>query len=395
MVVSADYSPYVYVWMVVVTMHIVYPSDPHPSPDYRVIRTPDDLADYIPMDYYGGGMPLLLAQDTESVPNVIAAFDVLGHYTTVIQGHAPYCLTFSVSPGTARLIYARDLPLLQRYRNVLRAFNPYQIFHNYLHDINPFTALHLPVPHSRLRDTMVMAYNYCLGGGGDDDTTGTATESRAGRGSLSLKSLAYRYCHMEMTSFQDTVFPHSLPILLDYLHTASALFQPSDIPTHCICGHPPASHSPRGKTQRRTGPCHTRSCRCLKFQKVPPPPKSPSDKPISLLHRKLSKLISDIESNQLAIDGTLDGAFITDEDDPADNPADNDLNPWTRIKKWHPHDHNFLISALGVWPTPSIAHVPEPALLHYACRDADATGRFYRYLLTLHGHNRLWLFYSH
>ena len=81
-----------------------------------------------------------------------------------------------------------------------------------LHDSEVFDALRLPT--EPFLDTMVRAYNLCLGGGGDDEDEG---ESRAGRGSLSLKVLAYRHCNMHMTSFKDTVYPHSLPHVLTWL----------------------------------------------------------------------------------------------------------------------------------------------------------------------------------
>ena len=99
--------------------------------------------------------------------------------------------------------------LLADYRNMVTELDPLHLFHNYLHDVIPFEQWSIPI--TKFRDTMVMAYNLCLGGGGDDEDT----ESKAGRGSLSLKVLSYRHLAMTMTSFKDTVTPHSLPYVLD------------------------------------------------------------------------------------------------------------------------------------------------------------------------------------
>lgn len=65
------------------------------------------------------------------------------------------------------------------------------------------------------------------------------------------------------------------------------------------------------------------------------------------------------------------------------------VNPWKRVEGWHDYDVDALTEALGPHPVPDIAHVPEPQLVWYACRDSDATLRLYRFLLTYHP----WLFY--
>ena len=331
--------------------------DPYPHPDYQVIRTGTDITDYIGDDYYAGGSHederLILAEDTESLPD-----------------GSPYCLTFSTRPGTGRLIYARDTHLISLYKlNVIHALDPLHLFHNYLHDVDVFTAMGLPV--ERFRDTMVMAYNLCLGGGGDDDQS----ESRAGRGFLGLKILAYRELNMVMASFEDTVHPHSLPHMMHWLEQGEALLQPvQDVPT-CVCGHPRTSHVPRGKTGKAMGACTVcgpmteddkiagRGCTRYKADKAV---KQESGKQYSLLHRKLHSLIQGIKEGK------------------------PDLDPWDRVKQWHDWDRAILEMALGPAPVPSIAHVPEPELLQYAVRDADATLRLYHHLCRL----KPWIFWK-
>jgi hypothetical protein len=331
--------------------------DPFPAPDYRVCHTNNDLGDYF-NDFYVGGTkedePLIVAEDTESLPD-----------------DSPYCLTFSHTPGTGRLIYTSDYSLISLYRlNVINAFDPIQIFHNYLHDVTIFDTLSLPVPH--FYDTMLMAYELCLGGGGDDDDDGMA-----GRGSLSLKQLSYRYLNMTMTSFSDTVYPHSIPKLREYLEETLPLIQPPSFTPTCICGHAISAHEKRGKTLRPIGKCPL--CPCKKSKVRPLPPTSEEDRLLRFLRRKVEKLLHDTEQTSVDYD--------------ADN-GDESPDPWKRISQWHPHDHDFLTSISGPIPRPSIADVPEPELLSYACRDSDATLRLFHYLSSLmKPSNGPWLFY--
>lgn len=306
--------------------------DPYPNPDYQVTNV-SELQDYL------NCLPAVLEMgaDTESKPD-----------------GSPYCITLSHTPGTGRLVYGHDTATIAWFRAWLRVSSAQLIFHNYLHDVVPFTHWDLPILNPY--DTMVRAYNLCLGGGADDEDG----ESRAGRGSLSLKILAYRYCNMRMTSFRDTVFPHSIPHVRRYLADAQMAFAVSDSPPLCQhCGHPQTRHTKRGKTQRHTGVCLDRTCLCTGYKKPPTPLKHQNDKLLDLLYRKISKLLADIDSNQ------------------------PDLNPWDRLKQWHDHDHRFLESVLGPHPVPSIEHVPEPDLLQYACRDADADLRLKNRLDTL------------
>src|SRR5215469_3627480 len=220
--------------------------DPYPAPDYRVCLTPQDL------DAYLGATPVhhflpypLIAEDTESLPD-----------------GSPFCWTFSHTPGTARLCYFTHRTMVEVYRDWLERANPLQLFHNYLHDKEPFDLFNFPVPNNRFLDTMVRAYNLCLGGGGDEDDG----ESRAGRGLLSLKVLAYRHCQMRMQNFADVVFPHSLFHARRWLDLAQKMLTPGAPVKFCICGHPRHNHLPRGKTGKTVARCGVMLCTCEKYK---------------------------------------------------------------------------------------------------------------------------------
>jgi uracil-DNA glycosylase len=269
--------------------------------DYRVIRSRSDLDSYV--DHYAGlhGWDPI-AEDTESLPD-----------------GSPYCLTFSLAPGTSRLIYAYEKPLITDYVHLIEELQPLHVFHNYLHDIVPFESWGISV--DRFADTMVMAYHLCLGGGGDDE------EGGAGRGSLSLKVLAYRHLAMVMTSFKDTVYPHSMPHALKWLRQGRDVLRPI----------PKSKKSQPGE----------------------------NDKLLTLTHRKLNTLITKLE-------------------------AGADVDPWKQVKGWHEWDLSVLRDCVGEMPMPSIAHVPEKELLHYAGKDADSSLRLYYYLKQLHP----WIYYE-
>jgi uracil-DNA glycosylase family 4 len=340
--------------------------DQYPDVDYQVIRSKNDIEDYWGrassgfMDRHNPNnrkMDAVVAEDTESLPD-----------------NSEYCLTFSLYGGSGRLIYSRDTDLIREYAGIVEDIDPLHVVHNYLHDVVPFKSMGIPI--NRFADTMVMAYNRCLGGGGDDEDGG------AGRGSLSLKVLAYRLLGMSMTSFRDTVYPHSLPHLMKWLRDGNRLLSPTPWQPTCVCGLPQSFHEPRGATMRRTGPCPDSGC--AKYKAIPKPKKDEDDKRLDRLHRKINGLIIKLESGRLEID-PYEG------DDGAGEGGTEDegvysyvFDPWKRMaKQWHPWDREAMAAFPGVMPRASIAHVPEPQLLQYAARDPDATLRLYLYLKQL------------
>ena len=331
-------------------------TDPYPLDqlDYRVCHTHDDIATYLatsPEHHFTSR--ILIAEDTESLPDA-----------------SPFCLTFSIYPGSGRLIYARDTHLLDWYRGWLIEKDPHHLFHNYLHDVVPFEGWGLPI--NRFTDTMVRAYNLCLGGGGDDEDD----SSGAARGLLSLKVLAWRHCQMRMTSFQDTVHPHSIPYALSWLKLGREMLAPMPTKT-CVCGHTRDRHIPRGKTGKTMGVCGVCGLNgqgCQKYSQYKKP-KGLVDgsKELGLLHRKLNTLITQVEQQEA-------------DPDEGGKPTD----PWKRVAKWHGFDKEVLEEALGPMPRPSIGYVPEPELLAYACRDPDATLRLFLHMRRL----KPWIFYQ-
>lgn len=324
--------------------------------DYSICRSTYDIDRYL----YNCDSSVI-GTDTESLPGP-------NYRGWESVSHGPvYCMTFSNSPGSGRLVYARDTHLISHYARQIEQINPLQLFHNYLHDIVPMDELSIPVPNDRFIDTMVRAYNLCLGGGGDDEDG-----SKAGRGSLGLKQMSYRFLNMRMTSFKDTVFPYSIPILKQYLAQAQLMFQYEDRGIKkCQCGCLQDRHLPKGVKGFLHGQCT--GCRgCNKYRAFKWPPMTDEDDRLNRLHRKASGLVEAINN----------GKCERDEEE-------NIVNPWVRIKGWHDYDHSNLVDCLGRWPVPSIAHVPELQLKYYAIRDADATRRLYFFLLTHHP----WVFY--
>lgn len=320
--------------------------DPYPNVDYRVCKTYRDIQDYwapaptSPIEFMGC--------DTESYPD-----------------GSPYCFTFSHTPGTGRLIYAKDKDLIEEFVGIHTCYGhateqelTHLLFHNYLHDVVPMGELGIPI--GPFTDTMVRAYNLCLGGGGDEDEG-----SKAGRGSLGLKQLSYRFLNMRMTSFKDTVFPYSIPHLRSCLTQAQLLFQYEDRSIKkCQCGCLQDRHLVKGKRGLPHGQC-TGCVGCDKYRAWKWPPLTESDDQLNRLYRKVTGLVEAIDT----------GRCERDEEEDI-------VNPWVRVNGWHGYDHRALTESLGPWPVPSIAHVPEDKLVHYAVRDADATLRLFHFLKT-------------
>lgn len=324
-------------------------ADPYPSPDYRVCRTREQIRDYFTQSH---NHPLIhyLGTDTESLP-----------------GGAPYCVTFSHTPGTGRLIYSHEKELLEELVFCYTAGNSeheeewlHLLFHNYLHDVVPMGVMFLPI--GQFTDTMVRAYNLCLGGGGDDDDS----SSKAGRGSLGLKQLSRRFLNMRMTSFKDTVFPWSIPHLTRYLEQGITVFSYQDRNIKkCQCGCLQERHLVKGAKGYNHGQCT--ACKgCDKYRAYKYPPLTEEDNKMNRLHRKVTGLVEAIRS----------GKCERDEEEG------EVINPWVRIRGWHDYDRQYLVDCLGAIPVPNIAHVPEPELVKYAVCDADATLRLFLFLLT-------------
>lgn len=115
--------------------------------------------------------------------------------------HDPYCLTFSVEPGTGYLIRAGDAALLSQFQDHLNEWRAPILWHNWLFDCEVVLSMGLEFPQRLIRDTMVTAFHL-------------------GNLPQGLKALAYRELGMAMTDFDDVVTPYSTPIALTYLREA-------------------------------------------------------------------------------------------------------------------------------------------------------------------------------
>lgn len=105
----------------------------------------------------------------------------------------PWCLTYSSSPGSARLIRPGHSP--QFLRKIW--------LHNSLHDLGVLRAMGSPVADGQFTDTMVLAYLLCLEPQG-------------------LKALAYRHAGMEMASYDEIIRDADRVKAMEYLLTVEA-----------------------------------------------------------------------------------------------------------------------------------------------------------------------------
>ena len=131
-----------------------------------------------------------------------------------------------------------------------------------------------------------------------------------------LKALAYRLLGMQMQDFDDLTLPYSTPIMLKYLREAYTQDWPK-----------PEEQTVRDKDGH------------WKLYK----PQGMST--------KLKRFFSDYEKN----------------------PAKDIRECWDN---WE-DSHSMIETVCGPWPGVDIQHVPMDKVIHYACRDADATIRLW------------------
>lgn len=154
--------------------------DAYPRPDYLEMGGYELLDGYLRCNHYTWP----LACDTE-----------------VTRNKEPWCLSFSESPGTGKLIRAGDTDALEIFQLMLDNWKGPILFHNYLFDEDVTIAMGLRFPRHLIVDTMVWAYHL-------------------GNLPQGLKALAYRLLGMRMQDFDDLVTPYSTPLCLEYLHKA-------------------------------------------------------------------------------------------------------------------------------------------------------------------------------
>lgn len=153
------------------------PQDTHGFPEYRVI-------DGMWESNRDHDCRLPLACDTE-----------------VTRKGAPFCLTFSMQPGTGYMIMADNRRCLDEFQDMLDCWHGPILFHNWLFDKEVVIKMGLRFPEKRIVDTMVMAYHL-------------------GNVPQGLKALAHRELGMQMQDFYDLVAPYSTKLVLSYYRDA-------------------------------------------------------------------------------------------------------------------------------------------------------------------------------
>ena len=133
----------------------------------------------------------LIAMDTEGYPG------------------DPWGLSFSLWPGTARVIKATDTVGLGFFREWLHRNREdlMIILHNALFDLGMLREMGIDLSRFKFVDTMVMAYLLCI-------------EPQ------SLKPLSHRHCGMELSDYDDVVGPYAQPLYRNYLEAAASVSWP-------------------------------------------------------------------------------------------------------------------------------------------------------------------------
>lgn len=274
----------------------------------------------------GMGNDFSIAVDTES-KKTWRGFQATTKYT-------PWCVTFAMWPGEAFMIRMSDEDAFAEFSRQINKFWRV-IFHNSAYDHEILRMAGANVDWSRTYDTMQMAY---------DD----------GRLPKGLKALSYRLLGKRMTSFDDTVVPHSREVAIKYLEDAMTRVWPARdqdwtgdmVQRNCSdCGGKgQVSNGLRGK-MRKLYPC---DCDGGKV----------TVKKMTRKHGLTEKL------NLLA--GSM--------------TRKSDIDLWKRWEDWTDNDPvgmQLMIDTMGPIPLPSIEYVPEAEAIEYACGDAHETLRIF------------------
>jgi len=299
---------------------LVLPYDRFPKPDYRHLRTEDDLLNVLERVVYREG------------------FDVrgmeVGVDTETDRGKL-WCMTWSPAPGTGYMIRA-DNPLMQKWYSWARRERPLLVFHNWLYDA-PMLEEGAGIVDYRWHDTMEDAY-----------TLGDVAQS--------LKVLAWRNLGMEMQEYEDLVLPYAREMAIEYLQAVSKLRWPEIVEAqpwklkvrHCSGGKFYGGKHPSTPVLfDQPGVQHCIEC----------------GKPFE---EDGSKMERDKEGKQYPWDRAA--AILRDVEAKNSDP----IKRWAAIPA---EDRSPVEASIGTMQKPSITQVPEQKVIWYACRDADATRR--------------------
>jgi uracil-DNA glycosylase len=147
--------------------------------DYRAIENEDEIHETLQ-----GWQNKPLACDTENT-----------------KDRSPYCITYSVQPGTGYLIQAHNHSLLATFQQYLDEWKGRILWHNWLHDMEIVEKMNLRFNEALITDTMLKVFHL-------------------GNMPQGLKALAYRELGMEMQDFDDLVRPYSTQRVIQYFREA-------------------------------------------------------------------------------------------------------------------------------------------------------------------------------
>lgn len=286
--------------------------DPFPSPDYAECRTSRDVSDYCSSRCTEPHQPMGI--DTE--------YEDHGYH-----GKDPICLSFSLAPGTGRVIQCDNKAALWGFQEFVRNHQPRGIFHNWMADVSVLRD-HMGIELPEFDDTMMMAYHL-------------------GNQPQALKILAHRLCAMQMQEFSDLVDPYWLRAVLDWAERAIPILKP------------PAAK--KGKKDKKTG----------------------QETILARMGTNLSRLCSDI-INCYGDSIEFDDALLARYAKPNYKAPKEEVDPIKRWKGWEGTEH--VIPLIGPMPFKTLRMVPWQDSIYYACRDSDATLRAYHILNRLSRH---------
>lgn len=258
---------------------------------------------------------LSTGNDVHQILQGVSFHDPLASDTETTSSKDPFCLTFSVRPGTGYLIRADNGRSLGVFQEYLDEWRGWFLFHNWMFDGGVVARMGLQYVYKRVVDTMVRVF-------------------QLGNLPQGLKALSYRESGMEMQDFNDLVTPYSNPLVLRYYREALAIEWPK-----------PDAVLERNKDGT--------------FKLKQP----------QRMNTKIKGFLTRYAKSE-----ALRLATVSDEDDEEE---DEDLTDAFGIwKKWEPA-HEMIQAEMGRWPGRCITHVPMDKIIYYACRDADATLRLW------------------
>lgn len=296
------------------------PVDQYPNPDYQELTTRNDVLEWL------SDNPSVLAIDTEGS---------VAH---------PWCLTAAHTPGSARLIDAKNLRSVSVLNEYIADADPLVPMHWAAYDLEVLAAMR--VTPRRLADTMLQAYE--LGP----------------HFSQSLKLGAYRLLGKRMRDYDDLTGEADRRLAVEYLER---VLSEGRCDTCRGRGLVVTAHRLKnGKLRRSSHKCEACNGDTTSWPVPTPLPVWERGK-LSLwqpssVGKRVRRILDDVRSGKLNRDG---------------EPTD----PRARWEKADPPDAiAAVIAALGHMPGATLDMVPRDEVIDYACADADATLRIWQLL---------------